>query len=115
MFDEQALQPRGYTRIGGALRHLSAKLRAQPTERRVLMVLGDAVPCDEGYEGEYAVADVVKAVEEAEQFGITVAFIAVGTPPEDPLAERLKGRFTRVSSAADLAPVLAGIHARLAA
>lgn len=114
-FDEQALQPRGYTRIGAALRHLTARLRLQSSERRVLMVLGDAIPCDEGYEGEYAVADVLKAVEEAELGGVTVAFIAVGNPAEDPLAEGLRGRFTRVTSTQDLAPVLAEIHARLAA
>lgn len=112
---DEALRPRGYTRIGAAVRHLSARLRQQASGRRVLMVLGDAIPCDEGYEGEYAVADVVKAVEEAEQFGVTVAFIAVGSPPEDPLSEPLRKRLTRVASPEDLAPVLAELHARLAA
>lgn len=111
--DAQRLRPRGYTRIGGALRHVTMRLRKEPASRRILLVLGDAVPCDEGYEGRYAAADVVKAVEEAEQYGVTVAFIAVGTPPDDPLAEPLGNRFHRVSTIADLAPVLAEVHSRL--
>ena len=112
--DPRRLTPRGYTRIGGALRHVTMRLRKEPASRRVLLVLGDAIPCDEGYEGQYAAADVAKAVEEAEQYGVTVAFIAIGTPPEDPLADLLRGRFYRVSSVAALAPVLAEVHSRLA-
>lgn len=112
--DHKKLSPRGYTRIGGALRHVAMRLRKEPASRRVLLVLGDAVPCDEGYEGQYAAADVAKAVEEAEQHGVTVAFIAIGTPPEDPLAEVLRGRFHRISTLSSLAPVLAEVHSRLA-
>lgn len=112
--DAKKLTPRGYTRIGGALRHVVMRLCKEPASRRVLLVLGDAIPCDEGYEGQYAAADVAKAVEEAEQYGVTVAFIAVGTPPDDPLADVLRGRFHRVTSLNSLAPVLAEVHSRLA-
>lgn len=112
--DLKRLAPRGYTRIGGALRHVTTRLRKQPVNRRILLVLGDAIPNDEGYEGQYAVADVAKAVEEAEQCGITIAFVAIGAPAVDPLADVLRGKFHRLSSVAELAPVLADLHARLA-
>lgn len=112
--DESSLRPRGYTRLGAALRHATARLLREPAERRVLLALGDAVPSDEGYEGPYAAADVQKAVEEAEQHAVTVSFIAIGRPRHDLLAELLPRHLVRVDSVEQLAPVLADVHARLA-
>ena len=109
------LRPRGYTRMGAALRHATARLQREPARRHVLLVLGDGVPCDEGYEGDYAAADVAKAVEEADRLGVTTAFIALGQPAEDTLAQALPHQLTRIGSMANLAPVLGTLHARLVA
>ena len=107
------LRPRGYTRMGAALRHATARLQREPARRRVLLVLGDGVPCDEGYEGGFAAADVAKAVEEADKLGVTTAFIALGRPADDALAEALPHHLTRIDNMANLAPLLGTLHARL--
>ena len=106
-------KPRGYTRLGGAIRHSAFKLRQQSASRYLLLVLGDALPSDEGYEGEYAVADVCKAVEEAEENQVTVAFIAVGNPVSDPVGDALGSHLKRVGDVTNLAPVMADLHARM--
>jgi nitric oxide reductase NorD protein len=41
----------GYTRLGAPLRHLTHRLVGQASERRLLIVLGDGLMSDEGYEG----------------------------------------------------------------
>lgn len=65
------IDPRGYTRIGPALRHAHKILEKQTTERRMIYLMTDGRPCDyDQYEGEYGVQDVCKAVESAERSGI---------------------------------------------
>ena len=59
----------GYTRMGAPMRHLTSRLLAQPSERRLLIVIGDGLMSDEGYEGRYAWADVAHAVDEANKAG----------------------------------------------
>ena len=108
-------KPRGYTRLGAAIRHSVYKLRQQAASRHLLLVLGDALPSDEGYEGQYAVADVCKAVEDAEDNQVVVAFIAVGNTSVDPVGDAMGSQLTRVRDTAQLAPVLADVHARLCA
>lgn len=65
------LRPRGYTRIGPALRHATATLAPCPMRRRAILVLSDGQPTDfDRYEGRHGVADVHRAVEEAQARGI---------------------------------------------
>ncbi|MGH9036940.1 MAG: nitric oxide reductase activation protein NorD [Acidimicrobiia bacterium] len=108
-----ALSPKGYTRIGAALRHVTARLAAVPAHRRILLMLSDGVPCDEGYEGRYAYADVAQAAEEADRAGVALAFLGIGGPVDHPLATMLPRHFHPVSGVSDLAPVLGEVHARL--
>ena len=61
----------GYTRLGAPIRHLTSRLLAQPSERRLLILIGDGLMSDEGYEGRYAWADVAHAVEEADEAGVS--------------------------------------------
>lgn len=108
------IRPSGYTRLGAALRHVTARLLAVPAERRVLLSLGDGVPSDEGYEGTYAEADVRRAVDEAVGGAVVAHQVAVGRMP----AERLEacfgpGRYHRVTRADDLARVLSRVHEEL--
>ena len=70
----------GYTRLGAPIRHLTSRLLAQASERRLLLLIGDGLMCDEGYEGRYAWADVAHAVEEAEAAGVAIYYVGVGGP-----------------------------------
>lgn len=65
------LRPRGYTRIGPALRHAITTLAPCPVRRRAILVLSDGQPTDfDRYEGRHGIADVHRAVEEAQARGI---------------------------------------------
>ncbi len=66
----------GYTRLGAPLRHLTSRLLAQPAERRQLIVIGDGLISDEGYEGALRLADSAHAVEEARDAGVAMYYIA---------------------------------------
>ena len=106
----------GYTRLGAPIRHVTKRLLAVPAERRILLSLGDGLPSDEGYEGDYAWADVLRAVEEAEESGVIVYHIGVGRVRVDPLKECFGlHRSRRVASVRDLPRVLAQVHERLRA
>lgn len=72
------LRPGYYTRLGAALRHVSAQLAERPRQRRLLLVLTDGKPNDtDHYEGRYGIEDTHMAVREARRrgqsvFGITI-------------------------------------------
>ena len=106
----------GYTRLGAPLRHLTSRLLGQPSERRLLIVLGDGLMSDEGYEGRYAWADVAHAVEEAHQAGVGVYYLGVGPVRVDPLPEVFgPRRSTRIRRIEELPRVLAHVHRELVA
>lgn len=73
-----ALHPGFYTRLGGAVRHVSMRLSQRPMRRRLLLVLTDGKPNDlDHYDGRYGVEDSRKAIQEARKaghavFGITI-------------------------------------------
>lgn len=106
----------GYTRLGAPLRHLTSRLLEQRSERRLLIVLGDGLMSDEGYEGRYAWADVAHAVEEAEEAGVAVYYIGVGPTRVDPLPDVFGARrSTRIRHVQELPRVLAQVHRCLVA
>lgn len=110
------LRTAGYTRLGAPLRHLTGRLLDRPAERRLLIVIGDGLISDEGYEGRYAWADVAHAVEEADEAGVTIYYLGVGPTRVDPLpvvfGERRSRRIHRVE---ELPRVLAHVHRELVA
>lgn len=60
------VEPEGYTRLGGALRHATAGLAGESARHRLLLLVSDGRPDDEDeYEGAYGLEDVRRAVEEA--------------------------------------------------
>ena len=66
------------TRLGAALRHATARLNAQPAERRLLLLLSDGQPNDVGgYQGSYAVGDSRHAVLEARASGVHLFCLTV--------------------------------------
>jgi nitric oxide reductase NorD protein len=104
----------GYTRLGAPVRHLTSRLLAQPSERRLLIVIGDGLMSDEGYEGRYAWADVAHAVEEANQAGVSVYYVGVGPTRVDPLPEVFgPRRAQRIKRVEELPRVLAHVHREL--
>lgn len=73
-----ALEPRGYTRIGPALRHAQELLLNQPAARKMVILLTDGRPCDyDRYEGVYGIKDVKKAIEVGVQNGVHTHAFAV--------------------------------------
>lgn len=106
----------GYTRLGAPLRHLTSRLMAQPSERRLLIVIGDGLISDEGYEGRYAWADAAHAVEEARDAGVSMYYIGVGPTRVDPLPEVFGPRRSRrIRRVEELPRVLAHVHRELVA
>ncbi|WP_024804286.1 nitric oxide reductase activation protein NorD [Nocardia sp. BMG51109] len=106
----------GYTRLGAPLRHLTRRLLAQPSERRLLLVIGDGLMSDEGYEGRYAWADVAHAVEEADEAGVSIYYLGVGPTRVDPLPEVFGARRShRIRRVDELPRVLARVHRELVA
>lgn len=92
-FDEQfggrvvarlgAVEPMGYTRLGAAIRHGAALLGRDKTgSRRLLVLISDGFPYDDGYEGRYADADVRHALDEARVSGVGCACLSVGSTHE---------------------------------
>ncbi|MBB3230726.1 nitric oxide reductase activation protein NorD [Halomonas stenophila] len=73
-----ALKPGSYTRMGPAIRHLTAALAERPNRHRLLLLLTDGKPNDNDYyEGRYGIEDTRKAVLEARRqevrvFGVTI-------------------------------------------
>jgi hypothetical protein len=106
----------GYTRLGAPLRHMTSRLLAQPSERRLLIVIGDGLISDEGYEGRYAWADAAHAVEEASDAGVSMYYVGVGPTRVDPLPEVFGHRRSqRIRRVEDLPRVLAHVHRELVA
>lgn len=106
----------GYTRLGAPIRHLTSRLLMQPSERRLLILIGDGLMSDEGYEGKYAWADVAHAVEEADDAGVSIYYIGVGPTRVDPLPEVFGARRSRrIRRVEELPRVLAHVHRELVA
>jgi hypothetical protein len=84
------LEPAGNTRIGGAVRHATAVLeRSAPGTKRVLVLISDGLPYDEGYEAGQAAADTRAAMAEARGVGIGCVCVGVTAPSSTGLsAER---------------------------
>ena len=72
------LSPGHYTRLGGAIRHVSSCLAKRENSLRLLLVISDGKPNDlDHYEGRYGIEDSRKAICEARTQGQAVFGIAV--------------------------------------
>lgn len=103
------LQPSGYTRLGAGIRGAGAILKAQAgTPNRLLVVLSDGFPYDEGYEGRYAEADSRKALEELRMDGVACLCLSIGSGTAADSLERVFGSAGHASAAtlADLSPTM---------
>jgi nitric oxide reductase NorD protein len=81
----------GYTRTGAAIRHATRYLRAcSGTPVKLLVLVSDGYPYDDQYEGEYALEDTRRAIEEAQGQGVACVCLSVGSDVD---AQRLQRAF----------------------
>lgn len=86
------LHPSGYTRLGAGIRGAGEILkRTAGTPHRLLVVLSDGYPYDDGYEGRYAEADARKALEELRGDGVACLCLSIGASTDDDALERVFG------------------------
>ena len=87
-----ALEPGHYTRLGAAVRHVSAQLATETAARKLLIVLTDGKPNDlDHYEGQHGIEDSHMAVSEARRLGQVVHGIVIDEDGQDWFA-RIFGR-----------------------
>jgi nitric oxide reductase NorD protein len=101
------LQPSGYTRLGAGIRGAGALLKSEAgTPNRLLVVLSDGYPYDDGYEGRYAEADASKALEELRGDGVACLCLSIGSATDIETLERVFGSASHASGAtlAQLSP-----------
>jgi nitric oxide reductase NorD protein len=101
------LQPSSYTRLGAGIRGAGEILKSEAgTPNRLLVVLSDGFPYDDGYEGRYAEADAFKALEELRTDGVACLCLSIGAATDTDALERVFGSASYASAAtlADLSP-----------
>ncbi|MFN4129980.1 MAG: nitric oxide reductase activation protein NorD, partial [Paracoccaceae bacterium] len=109
------LRPGHYTRLGAAIRHANAQLAAEPSARKLLLVLTDGKPNDlDHYEGTHGIEDSHMAVREARRLGHAVHGVIVDADGQDWFA-RIFGRagFTLLPDPARLGRALPDIYRSL--
>ncbi|MEU6750494.1 VWA domain-containing protein [Spirillospora sp. NPDC046719] len=101
------LRPSGYTRLGAGIRGAGEILKTEAgTPHRLLLVLSDGFPYDNGYEGRYAEADVRKALEELHADGVACLCLSIGATADADGLGRVFGPASHATAAtlADLSP-----------
>ncbi|MFI6772474.1 nitric oxide reductase activation protein NorD [Nocardia sp. NPDC050412] len=94
------LQPSNYTRLGAGIRGAGEILKTEAgTENRLLVVLSDGFPYDDGYEGRYAEADAHKALEELRADGVGCLCLSIGATTGTDALERVFGSVSYASAA----------------
>jgi len=94
------IQPSGYTRLGAAIRGAGEILKAQAgTPNRLLLILSDGFPYDDGYEGRYAEADSHRALDELRADGLASLCLSVGPGADTAALDRVFGSASYASAA----------------
>jgi nitric oxide reductase NorD protein len=109
------LRPSHYTRLGAAVRHVSAQLAEAPAARKLLLVLTDGKPNDlDHYEGIHGIEDSHMAVREARRMGQTVHGVIVDADGQDWFARIFgRGGFTLLPDPTRLGRALPDIYRAL--
>lgn len=111
-----ALQPGHYTRIGAAVRHVSARLEARRAAQKLLLVLTDGRPHDpaDGYEGRYGIEDTRRALHEARSRGMHCFGLAINRSGKEYLSQQFgPGHYAVLSDPRSLPQVLPSLYARI--
>lgn len=111
------LVPQRQNRDGAAIRHASAKLLKRDAKHRLLIFVSDGRPLDgDKYQGDYAVEDTKKALQEARCLGIVPFCVTIDQEATE-YQQRLSGDawFTIVDRVESLPTRLPNIYRRLTA
>lgn len=110
------LAPRRQNRDGAAIRHASAKLMAREAKTRMLILLSDGRPLDDGYKDDYALEDTKRALREARQRHIDPFCVTIDREA-DAYMRRMYGevQFAVLDRAESLPAKLPRIYQRLTA
>jgi nitric oxide reductase NorD protein len=110
------IEPQDYTRMGAAIRHLTALLGAVDARTRLLITLSDGRPDDfsDNYRGEYGIEDTRRALVEAHRARVKPFCITIDREAHDYLP-RMYGaaRWALVDDVAKLPVKVAEMYARL--
>ena len=109
--------PQDYTRMGVAIRHLTALLEAVDARTKLLITLSDGKPDDysDNYRGEYGIEDTRKALLEAHRAGIKPFCITIDHQARDYLPHMYGAvNWTLVDEVSHLPLKVADIYRRLA-
>lgn len=89
------LTPKGYTRIGAAIRNAHEHLQKNTARKKWLLLLTDGKPNDyDRYEGKYGIEDVKQAVREVRRNNIHISALAIDSNAKFYLPQMLgKGGF----------------------
>ncbi|GAB93894.1 nitric oxide reductase activation protein NorD [Gordonia rhizosphera] len=94
------LRPSGYTRLGAGIRGAGTILKQEAgTPNKLLLVLSDGFPYDDGYEGRYAEADAHRALEELRADGVACLCLSLGAATDTASLERVFGSASHASAA----------------
>jgi nitric oxide reductase NorD protein len=110
-----ALKPGHYTRLGAAIRHVSAQLAEEPSARKLLIVLTDGKPNDlDHYEGQHGIEDSHMAVREARSANQSLHGIIIDEDGQDWFARIFgRGGFTLLPNPERLLRALPDIYRTL--
>ncbi|POF30498.1 nitric oxide reductase activation protein NorD [Roseibium marinum] len=110
-----SLRPGHYTRLGAAVRHVSAQLAKETATRKLLLVLTDGKPNDlDHYEGVYGIEDSRMAVREARMQGQAAHAIIIDADGQDWFARIFnRAGFTLLPDPARLTRALPDIYRSL--
>jgi Mg-chelatase subunit ChlD len=109
-----AVTPLHQNRDGAAIRHATAKLLARDARIKLLILLSDGRPLDDGYADEYALEDTKRALHEARMAGVDPFCITVDRNADDYL-KRMYGdvNFLVIDQVAALPERLPRVYQRL--
>lgn len=106
--------PRHQNRDGAAIRHATRRLMARQAKVRLLVLINDGKPLDDGYADEYSLEDTKMALREARMRGVEPFCITVDREADDYL-RRMYGevRYLIIDNIASLPERLPRIYQRL--
>ena len=110
------IRPQDYTRMGFAIRHLSAVLNAVEARTKLLITLSDGKPDDyhDNYRTRYGMEDTRKALQEAQRNGIRAFCITIDEQARDYLPHLYGGaNYAVVDEVGKLPFKVADIYRRL--
>jgi nitric oxide reductase NorD protein len=103
-----SIGPSGFTRLGAAIRHATNVIATRAgTDHQLVVVIGDGVVFDHGYEGRYATEDSRFAIEEAAARGVAIVGLSVRPTPNEAIWPASQHRVVR--DAEQLAPNVRGL------